>query len=41
MKSSYDDSHFKDLTGKPVDQLWKDYKAKYAGKALIHKCVGS
>ncbi|XP_071727061.1 uncharacterized protein [Rutidosis leptorrhynchoides] len=30
MKTSYDDSYFQELTGKPVDELWKDYKAKYA-----------
>ncbi|KAI3805032.1 hypothetical protein L1987_27028 [Smallanthus sonchifolius] len=34
MRKTYDVSFFKNLTGKPVDQLWKEYKAKYAGKRL-------
>ena len=29
MKDGYNDSFFVDLLGKPVDQLWSDYKAKY------------
>ncbi|XP_071719141.1 uncharacterized protein [Rutidosis leptorrhynchoides] len=29
MRYTYDDSYFKNLTGKPVQQLWKEYKAKY------------
>lgn len=29
MKDGYNDSFFVDLLGKPVDQLWGDYKAKY------------
>ncbi|KAK1430327.1 hypothetical protein QVD17_12984 [Tagetes erecta] len=32
MRKTYDESFFKTLTGKPVGQLWKEYKAKYAGK---------
>ncbi|GJY79636.1 hypothetical protein Tco_0485437 [Tanacetum coccineum] len=32
MRKTFDVSFFKELTGKPVEQLWKDYKAKYAGK---------
>ncbi|KAF8017216.1 hypothetical protein BT93_H2415 [Corymbia citriodora subsp. variegata] len=30
MRTGYSDNHFVDLLGKSVDQLWKDYKAKYA-----------
>ncbi|XP_019449590.1 PREDICTED: uncharacterized protein LOC109352179 [Lupinus angustifolius] len=30
MKSSYSDTYFVELLGKPVSQLWSDYKAKYA-----------
>lgn len=29
MRRTYDIAFFKNLTGKPVDQLWKEYKAKY------------
>ncbi|KAH7575333.1 hypothetical protein JRO89_XS02G0085500 [Xanthoceras sorbifolium] len=29
MRSGYSGSYFVDLLGKNVDQLWKDYKAKY------------
>ncbi|XP_076912739.1 uncharacterized protein LOC143571118 [Bidens hawaiensis] len=29
MRFDYDDKYFEDLTGKPVDQLWKEYKASY------------
>ncbi|XP_076892291.1 uncharacterized protein LOC143543984 [Bidens hawaiensis] len=29
MRYDYDDKYFEDLTGKPVDQLWKEYKASY------------
>ncbi|XP_019169372.1 PREDICTED: uncharacterized protein LOC109165178 [Ipomoea nil] len=29
MKDGYNDSYFSDILGKTVDQLWKDYKAKY------------
>ncbi|KAF7811033.1 plant basic secretory protein (BSP) family protein [Senna tora] len=29
MRSGYSDHYFVDLLGKSVDQLWKDYKAKY------------
>ncbi|XP_071740357.1 uncharacterized protein [Rutidosis leptorrhynchoides] len=29
IKTNYDVNYFKDLTGKSVDQLWKEYKAKY------------
>ncbi|KAJ6777242.1 hypothetical protein OIU74_001270 [Salix koriyanagi] len=29
MKAGYSDQFFVDLLGKTVDQLWKDYKAKY------------
>lgn len=32
IRKTFDISFFKELTGKPVEQLWKDYKAKYAGK---------
>ncbi|KAL8195240.1 hypothetical protein R6Q57_025643 [Mikania cordata] len=32
MRKTFDVSFFKNLTGKPVEQLWKEYKAKYAGK---------
>ncbi|KAF5757559.1 hypothetical protein HanXRQr2_Chr17g0828171 [Helianthus annuus] len=34
MRKTYDVSFFHNLTGKPVEELWKDYKAKYANKAL-------
>lgn len=30
MKNSYSDKFFVELLGKPVEQLWKDYKAKHA-----------
>ncbi|KAI6678088.1 hypothetical protein NL676_038884 [Syzygium grande] len=30
MRTGYSDDYFVDLLGKNVDQLWKDYKAKYA-----------
>ncbi|KAF7851544.1 hypothetical protein BT93_L3725 [Corymbia citriodora subsp. variegata] len=30
MRTGYSDNYFVDLLGKSVDQLWKDYKAKYA-----------
>ncbi|GKC12385.1 zinc finger, CCHC-type containing protein [Tanacetum coccineum] len=30
IRKTFDVSFFKE--GKPVEQLWKDYKAKYAGK---------
>ncbi|KAI3702374.1 hypothetical protein L6452_28111 [Arctium lappa] len=29
MRYAYDVKYFEDLTGKPVDQLWHEYKAKY------------
>ncbi|CAA2967239.1 uncharacterized protein LOC111391744 [Olea europaea var. sylvestris] len=29
MRNGYSDTYFVDLLGKNVDQLWKDYKAKY------------
>ncbi|CAL1388625.1 unnamed protein product [Linum trigynum] len=29
MKDGYSDGFFKSLTGKDVDQLWREYKAKY------------
>lgn len=29
MKTSYNDSYFTELLGKPVTQLWSEYKAKY------------
>ncbi|KAJ8763485.1 hypothetical protein K2173_002368 [Erythroxylum novogranatense] len=29
MRSGYSDQYFVDLLGKNVDQLWRDYKAKY------------
>ncbi|KAI9128434.1 hypothetical protein K1719_001427 [Acacia pycnantha] len=29
MRTAYSDDHFKQILGKPVDQLWRDYKAKY------------
>ncbi|KAM0036051.1 hypothetical protein Hdeb2414_s0014g00421711 [Helianthus debilis subsp. tardiflorus] len=31
MRKAYDVLFFKNITGKPVEQLWKDYKAKYPG----------
>ncbi|KAJ9551923.1 hypothetical protein OSB04_015968 [Centaurea solstitialis] len=31
MRFTYDVKYFADLTGKPVDQLWREYKAKYGG----------
>ncbi|KAF5814477.1 hypothetical protein HanXRQr2_Chr03g0111481 [Helianthus annuus] len=34
MRKTYDVSFFQSLTGKPVEELWKDYKAKYANKAF-------
>lgn len=30
MRNGYSNNYFVDLLGKTVDQLWKDYKAKYA-----------
>lgn len=30
IKTSWNIGYFKDVTGKSVDELWKDYKAKYA-----------
>ncbi|CAN0846225.1 Basic secretory protease (Fragments) [Linum grandiflorum] len=30
MRGGYSDGFFRELTGKSVDQLWRDYKAKYA-----------
>ncbi|KAJ0681337.1 hypothetical protein HanPI659440_Chr16g0634661 [Helianthus annuus] len=30
MRKTYDVSFFKNITGKPVEKLWADYKAKYA-----------
>ena len=30
MRTGYSDSYFVDLLERSVDQLWKDYKAKYA-----------
>ncbi|XP_071740359.1 uncharacterized protein [Rutidosis leptorrhynchoides] len=32
MRKKYDVGYFKEITGKPVEQLWSDYKAKYGGK---------
>lgn len=29
MKDGYDDGYFMELLGKPVDQLWKEYKTQY------------
>ncbi|CAI9290313.1 unnamed protein product [Lactuca saligna] len=29
MRFSFDVKYFEDLTGKPVDQLWQEYKAQY------------
>ncbi|XP_028797061.1 uncharacterized protein LOC114752492 [Neltuma alba] len=29
MRTGYSDDYFRQLLGKPVDQLWRDYKAKY------------
>ncbi|XP_051144117.1 uncharacterized protein LOC127260426 [Andrographis paniculata] len=29
MRYGYDDSYFTEMIGKPVDQLWNEYKAKY------------
>ncbi|XP_028797062.1 uncharacterized protein LOC114752493 [Neltuma alba] len=29
MKTGYSDDYFMQILGKPVDQLWNDYKAKY------------
>ncbi|KAM0061385.1 hypothetical protein Hdeb2414_s0004g00135341 [Helianthus debilis subsp. tardiflorus] len=34
MRKTYDVSFFKNITGKPVEKLWADYKAKYAKKAV-------
>ncbi|XP_020210046.1 uncharacterized protein LOC109795048 [Cajanus cajan] len=33
MRSGYSDQFFVQLLGKPVDQLWRDYKAKYGNIA--------
>ncbi|GLJ24735.1 hypothetical protein SUGI_0472860 [Cryptomeria japonica] len=33
MASGWDSGFFNDLTGKSVDQLWSDYKAKYAASS--------
>lgn len=30
MREVYKDEYFHDLLGKPLDQVWKEYKAKYA-----------
>jgi len=32
-RRGYSDQHFVQLLGKPVDQLWRDYKAKYGNIA--------
>ncbi|KAL3834746.1 hypothetical protein ACJIZ3_009482 [Penstemon smallii] len=29
MRDGYSDTFFQDLLGKPVDQIWIDYKARY------------
>ncbi|XP_073025050.1 uncharacterized protein [Primulina eburnea] len=34
MRFAYSDNYFMDLLGKPLDQLWRDYKAKY-GKSPV------
>ncbi|XP_051144118.1 uncharacterized protein LOC127260427 [Andrographis paniculata] len=34
MRYGYDDSYFKEMIGKPVDQLWNEYKAKYKTAAI-------
>ncbi|XP_076951331.1 uncharacterized protein LOC143624638 [Bidens hawaiensis] len=34
MRKSYNPSYWSELTGKTVDQLWTDYKAKYPNPAL-------
>ncbi|KAL7206432.1 hypothetical protein ACSBR2_019196 [Camellia fascicularis] len=31
MKNTWSSNYFVDLVGKPIDQLWTEYKAKYAG----------
>uniref|UniRef100_A0ACD5V1Q1 Uncharacterized protein n=2 Tax=Avena sativa TaxID=4498 RepID=A0ACD5V1Q1_AVESA len=31
LKDSYRDDYFVEIMGKPVQELWKDYKAKYGG----------
>ncbi|GAA0154358.1 hypothetical protein LIER_37864 [Lithospermum erythrorhizon] len=33
MKTNYSDDYFVQLTGKSIQQLWTDYKAKYGQKA--------
>ncbi|KAG5077584.1 hypothetical protein JHK82_056279 [Glycine max] len=33
MRTGYSDQYFVQLLGKPVDQLWRDYKAKYGNIA--------
>jgi len=33
LRSGYSDQYFVQLLGKPVDQLWRDYKAKYGNIA--------
>ncbi|XP_047331903.1 uncharacterized protein LOC124935516 [Impatiens glandulifera] len=37
MKDTYNVQYFKDLLGKSVDQLWKEYKAKYSGGKVVEK----
>ncbi|KAI3448141.1 hypothetical protein Pfo_004806 [Paulownia fortunei] len=32
MRYAYSDNYFVELLGKPVDQLWREYKAKYGKK---------
>ncbi|KAH6813419.1 hypothetical protein C2S51_022437 [Perilla frutescens var. frutescens] len=39
MRDKYSDSYWVDLLGKPVDQLWRDYKAKYGNQS--HYSIGA
>ncbi|KAK3035719.1 hypothetical protein RJ639_033421 [Escallonia herrerae] len=35
MRHAYSEDYFVELLGKPVNQLWSEYKAKYAPKILV------
>ncbi|KAK3011921.1 hypothetical protein RJ639_010499 [Escallonia herrerae] len=35
MRHAYSEDYFVELLGKPVNQLWSEYKAKYAPKFLV------
>ncbi|KAH6810015.1 hypothetical protein C2S51_027798 [Perilla frutescens var. frutescens] len=41
MRYKYDDVYWMDLLGKPVDQLWREYKAKYGNKPQLATTSGA